>query len=945
MTQSLLRRVVLGAFAFVSATCGLLAQEQKMPPLPIDTAVRIGKLDNGLTYFIRKNKLPEGRAHFYISQKVGSMQEEENQRGLAHFLEHIAFNGTKHFPGKGLINYLESLGAKFGSDINAYTGFDETVYTLMNIPVTRQSTVDSCILILHDWSNSISLEDKEIDDERGVIQEEWRSRDNGDARAMERAFAAALPNNKYGVRMPIGLMDVVRNFKYQELRDYYKKWYRPDLQGIIIVGDIDPDKVEASIKRLFADVPKPVNPAPRVYVPVEDHEGVLAVVSTDKEATGTRINIDFKSEVMPQDMKASQLGLLTDYIYRLISTMISERFADIVKKPNAPFLGANASFGDFQGITRTKEALNFEAVASDGQYQSALKALVMEIERIAQYGFNQGEYDRAKKDILASLKKAYNERDKRKNDAFAEEYSQYFLRGGYIPGVEVEYQIITSIADQLPLPAINEAIKQAIGKDNIVVSITGPDKPGIKYPTTAELAEEFNSYRSLKVDPLKEEVSNVPLMTKKPKAGKIIKTEKNGKYGSTVWTLSNGVQVVIKPTTFKDDEIQLAGIREGGLSNFGKKDELEVRAFGSLINLGGLASFDANQLGKVLSGRIASATPSVQMTSDNITASSTKEDLETMLQLVYLNFTQKRSDKQAFLAWQEKAISSVKMRESDPFTGVRDSIAKALYPDSKLRLSLTEAEYKAINYDRVMQMYRERFSNANGFKFIFVGNVDEAKLRPLVETYLASLPASKLVSKADFSKVLFPRKGEYVNRYTRKLETPMGLVFDYYSANLQPNLKNNLAFAIFGEVLNQVYIDVIREREGGTYGTQVDASIKYEPKNLAELTIVFQTDPTKAQYLNKIAHDELVKISESGLEQEKFNKVVLSMEKQYISNQKENAYWLNHLINYYYHGRDGVTDYLSTLKSIKPADAQALLKDLLKQKNYIEVMLLPEGQK
>ena len=945
MTQSFFRRLVLGMMATVSTAITIYAQEPQVLALPIDTAVRIGKLDNGLTYFIRRNKLPEGRAHFYISQKVGSMQEEENQRGLAHFLEHIAFNGTKHFPGKGIINYLETLGANFGSDINAYTGFDETVYTLMNIPVSRQSTVDSCLLILHDWSNSISLEDKEIDDERGVIQEEWRSRDNGNFRAMMKAFTDAFQGNKYGSRMPIGLMDVVRNFKYQELRDYYKKWYRPDLQGLIIVGDIDPVQVEATIKRLFADVPKPVNPAERVYVPVEDHTGVLAVIGTDKEAVGTRISVEFKADVMPAELKASQVGLMTDYIYSLISSMIRERFLDITKKPNAPFRSASAYFNEFQGVARTKDALTFEAVANDGKYQDALKGLVMEIERLSQFGFNKGEYERAKKDYLVSLKKAYNERDKRKNQDYAEEYSQYFLRGGYIPGIEFEYQFITTLADQIPLEAVNQAIKEAITQNNIVVSLTGPDKADIKYPTTEALKNEFNSYRALKVEALKEETSNIPLMAKKPKAGKIVKVDKAGKYGSTVWTLSNGVKVIIKPTDFKEDEIQVSGMRQGGTSTFAKKDELEARAMGAVMNLGGLASFDENQLEKVLSGRLASAGPSISLTSEAISGSSTKEDLETMFQLIYLNFTQKRTDKQAFEVWKENALNSLKMKEANPMSSVSDSIGKAIYPGDKRHQSFTEAEYKALKYERIMQMYKERFSNANGFQFVFVGNIDEAKLRPLVETYLASLPATKVVSKADFSKYPVTRKGNYVNHYYKKQETPMGLVFDMYSGKLEVNMRNRLAFNILAEVLDQVYMDVIREREGGTYGAQVGSELAYEPKGDASLTVVFQTDPTKAEHLNKIAQEELQKLAKDGLDRTKFDKVILNMEKQYNTNQKENSYWLRHLVNYYYHGRDGVTDYLSTLKSIKPEDSQKLLQQLLEQKNYIEVMLLPEGQK
>lgn len=941
-----MKRVALGlvALAGLAAEGRVMAQGQ-VPPLPVDSAVRIGKLDNGLTYFIRRNKHPEGRAHFYIAQKVGSMQEEENQCGLAHFLEHIAFNGTKHFPGKGIMNYLESIGVKFGTNLNAYTGFDETVYTIMDAPTARQATVDSCLLILHDWSQSISLLDKEIDDERGVIQEEWRSRNTGNYRVIARLFELAFPDNKYGQRMPIGTMEVVRGFKYDELRAYYKKWYRTDLQGLIIVGDIDPDRVEATIKKQFADVKKPENAAERIYVPVADHKGVLGVVATDKEAVGTRVGVSFKTDVTPPEVRASQFGVLEDYIKSLITSMISERFSDIIKKPNAPFIGANAGFGSFL-VARTKDAFDFDAVAADGKYAPALKALTNEIERIRQYGFTAGEYDRAKKDYLVNLKKLYNERDKRKNEEFAEEYKEYFLRGGYIPGIEVEYQLINQVADQLPLEAINQAVKQAITEDNVLVSLTGPEKEGISYPTGEALAEEFKKYRSEKVEPLKDAVSTTKLIEQKPKGGKVVKEEKTAtKFGSVVWTLSNGVKVIVKPTTFKEDEIRFSALRPGGRSTFAVKDALESRALNQVINLGGLAQFDDQTLSKVLSGRLASVTPRIEETREVLSGSSTAEDLETLLQLVYLNFTAKRSDREAFTAWKEKAIESVKMREANPMASVSDSIGAALYPGDKRYQSLTVAEYNAVNYERAMQLYKERFGDAAGFQFFFVGNVDLAKLRPLVETYLGALPVTKRVHKADLAKLARIRQGNYKNHYTKAMQTPMGLVVDVWPGTLAANQKNRLSMSILGEVLEQVYTEVIREREGGTYGASVNAMISYEPKDEANLFVFFQTDPDKADRLNSLVKEELEKIVKQGVDQTKFDKVIANLKKNYDENQKENAYWIDLLETFYHDKRDSYSDYMKTLNAITPQEVAGLLSQLLGQKRYIEVVMLPEATK
>lgn len=945
MLQSIAKRVGLALVSFAATSVMAMAQAPQMPPLPIDTAVKIGKLDNGLTYIIRQNKLPEGRAHFYIAQKVGSMQEEENQRGLAHFLEHIAFNGTKNFPGKSMTSWLETLGIKFGANLNAYTGFDETVYQIMGAPTARQSVVDSCLLILHDWSSAISLEDKEIDNERGVIQEEWRQRNSGNLRTLTKTLENAFPNHRYGHRMPIGLMDVVRNFKYDELRAYYKKWYRPDLQGIIVVGDIDPVKVEATIKRLFGAIPKPVNAAERVYPSVPNVEGIAASIATDKEAVGTRITISFLGEPTPKEVRASQLGLIQDYLESIIQMVTAERFSDIIKKPNAPFLGASMDMGDFL-VARTKSSVDFAAVAADGGYEAALKAIVAEMERLRQFGITKGEYDRAKKNYLTSLKKRYDERDKRKNDAYIEEYTEYFLQGGYIPGVEFEYKTINAIADQIPVEAFNQVLAQQLAqKENIFLSLIGPDKDGIKYPTTEALISEFKAAREQKVEPLKEEVSDTKLIDKAPKAGKIVKEDKQGKFGSTVWTLSNGVQVIIKPTTFKDDEIRFSAKRSGGSSLFAKQDAAEASVLNAVSGLGGLGKFDASALSKALSGRIASAGTSLGLTTDMVYGSSTKADLETMMQLIYLNFTAKRSDKEAFAAYQEKAINMRKMIEANPMGSVSDSLSRAMYPNNPELLSLTEEQIKALRYDRIMQMHNERFANANGFKFVFVGNIDLAVLRPLVETYIASLPATKAVSKADQNKYPKVRKGVYTHHYTKKQETPMGFVFNHYSGTLPVNQRNRMIMNILSDVLDQVYVETIREKEGGTYGASAEASVSYEPAGAASVSVYYQTDPAKAQHLNKIVNEELQRIAKNGAEKAKFDKVIANYEKNFAERQKENGYWQDQLMSYYYDGRDNVGEYLKVLKSITPQEVGTLLKQLLDQKNTIEMMMLPEETK
>ncbi|MDO4691306.1 MAG: insulinase family protein [Porphyromonadaceae bacterium] len=943
--SKLRRSVVALTSGALLAVATVASAQQLPPPLPADSALRMGQLENGLTYFIRKNALPEGRADFYIAQKVGSMQEEDSQMGLAHFLEHIAFNGTKNFPGKGMINWLETIGVRFGSGINAYTSFDETVYTLINVPVERQSVVDSCLLILHDWSNAISLEDKEIDNERGVIQEEWRSRDSGNQRISEKSFEAAFPGNRYGKRMPIGSMDIVRNFKYQELRDYYKKWYRPDLQALIIVGDIDVDHVEATIKKQFADVPKPVNPAERVYTPVEDNEAPISIIATDPEGVGTRISIAFKTDVTPAEVKATVFGVAENYIKSVVSAMVNERFEEITKKPNTPFIVASSSFGPYFHVAKTKDAWTFNAVSADGKYKPALQALVAEIERVRQHGFTEGELKRAKKNFIVGIKTAYNERAKRKNSSFTSAYVDHFINGTTLADIETLYPIYEQFAEMIPLAQINGMAQQLLGETNIAVALTGPEKPEFKYPTQQELVDQFLAARKQPVEPYKEAVSDEKLMKTMPKAGKIVKEDKQGQFGSTVWTLSNGVKVVYKVTDFKEDQIMMSATRHGGLASFPKADPTELRMINEISSLGGVAEFDETALGRVLTGRVVSLDASLGQITDGLSGHSSKEDLETLLQLVHLSFTAPRLDKQAYEAFREKMANVIQTQKSNPMSSVGDSINAAIYPGDKLFQSVSVEELNAMSYEGTMKLYKERMTNAKDFQFVFVGNIEPEKFRPLVELYLASLPVKKnLDTKPMESRLPRIRRGEYTNHYTKKQSTPAGLVFDFISGTLPYSQRNTMIMSIAGEVLNQVYIATIREEEGGTYGANASASVTRFPEGEAKLQVAFQTDPAKAHHLNKIVYAEIERIAQEGAKAENFDKVIENMKKSHATRLKENGYWLSQLSTYYFRGIDNVSQYESTLASIKREDIAPLIKQLLAQKNRIEVMLMPEAE-
>lgn len=591
----------------------LAAQQQELQPLPIDPQVRYGKLPNGLTYYIRHNEQPKERADFYIAQNVGSMLEEENQRGLAHFLEHMAFNGSKNFPNKGMDDFTQSIGMRMGENFNAYTSFDETVYMIMNAPVTRESVVDSCLLILHDWSGFITLADSAIDKERGVIREEWRTRQDAQARIWEQQLPKIYPDSRYAHRMPIGTIDVIDNFKPDELRDYYHKWYRPDLQAIIIVGDINVDQVETAVKRIFADIPAPVNAAPRPLFEVPDNDMPLISVATDKEASNTILSISYKHDKMPQDMYGTIAGLVKDYIQSVAATMMNERFNEMVQKANPPSAAAQASDGDFM-ISKTKGAWSVAALVKDNEVDSAMNALVTETQRVKQFGFTPSEYDRARINVLKQYESLYNDRDKQRNSTFTKEYVRHFTEGGYIPGIETEYALISQVAQAVPVEQVNKYIQDMIGDTNIVISLTGPEKEGLAYPTDEELLRDFMKAQQIPVEPYRETLSDEPLIPSLPAPGKITESKEDPLFGATVLTLSNGIKVVLKHTDFKKDEIQMTATSPGGSTLFGNKDIDNLKVFNEVIELGGLGNFSATDLGKMLAGKKVSCSTSLGLT-------------------------------------------------------------------------------------------------------------------------------------------------------------------------------------------------------------------------------------------------------------------------------------------------------------------------------------------
>lgn len=930
--------------------CGsfqLASAQMQMPPIPVDKDVRIGHLDNGLTYYIRHNALPEHRVEFHIAQKVGSILEEPQQRGLAHFLEHMAFNGTKNFPGDekglGIVQWCETKGIKFGVNLNAYTSVDQTVYRISNVPTDDQSVVDSCLLILHDWSNAVLLSDKEIDKERGVIHEEWRSRNSGIMRLYTEAQAVMYPGDKYADCMPIGSIDVIDNFPYQAIRDYYAKWYRPDLQGIIIVGDIDVDQMEAKIKSVFADVKKPVNPAKRVYYPVADNQEPLVYIGKDKEIDDPTIEIYFKQDPTPDSIKGNMAYLLQQYMLSMTTSMLNSRLNELRQSANPPFIYAGCYYGNYF-LAQTKDAFTLSISSKAEGINEALKAGLTELERVRRYGFTESEYERARANYLQRLESAYNEREKTKNDSYVNEYINHFLMAEPIPGIEFEYTTMNQIAPNIPVMAINQAIQQGglLPDNNQVVFIAAPEKEGIVCPTKEEVVAQLKGMKDLKVEAYVDKVSNEPLMKEAPKGGKIVSENTNAIYGTTELTLSNGVKVYIKKTDFKADEIQMKGVSLGGTSLFPDNDKLEMSYLNSVIQAGGLGNFSKVDLTKMLAGKKVSVNAAVGANTEGITGSCSPKDFETMMQLTYLSFTAPRKDMDAFASLKSRIKAQLESAESNPLSSINDTIQKMMYGYHPRYFSMKPEMVDQINYDRIIEMYKDRFADASDFRFFLVGNVDIEKVKPLIEQYLGALPSTG--RKETFhDNHMDIAKGMLENTYAKEQQTPMATVFMLYSGKCKYDLKDNLLMSFLTQALDMVYTEEVREKEGGTYGVSSYGQLSKHPNEKFMLQIVYQTDPAKKDHLNGIIDAQMKKMASEGPTEEHLQKIKEYMLKKYKDNQKENGYWLNNLDEYFYTGVDYTQGYEEAVNSITVKDVQRFAADLVNQGNKITVvMTVPE---
>ena len=915
-------------------------------PLPKDPTIRTGKLKNGMTYYIRHNAKEAGLADFYIAQRVGSILEEPRQRGLAHFLEHMAFNGTKNFPGKGkrlgIVPWCETIGVKFGANLNAYTSIDQTVYHIGSAPLKREGIIDSCLLVLHDWSHYLLLEDQEIDKERGVIHEEWRTRRAGMAvqRLQEQAMPKVYKGTKYEDCLPIGSMDIVDNFAYQDLRDYYHKWYRPDLQAIIVVGDIDVDKMEKKIKKTFSSIPMPKDAAERIYYTVDDNEKMIIDIEKDKEQPIALCHIYQKREATPDSEKNTEKYLRDGYIDALISAMLNDRLAELRQLPVPPFQSATSRASQFF-LSRTKDAFSLSISCKQDNILGGIVSAVAAAERARQHGFTQTELDRAKKLRLNAAERRANMQSDYRNSHYVNVCVDNFLEGEPLLSVDYKLEIAKKLDREVTLADVNAAVKELITDKNQVVVMYAPDKEGFEIPTEKQLEQIILAAQQQDYAPYEEAELAESLISSMPKAGTIV-SEQPWRHGFTELTLSNGMKVYTKKTDYEADAVSLRMQADGGTSLYGDEDIPNFALISSGITEAGIGTFDAVTLRKMLTGKSVRVSPSVGSKGQSISGSASLKDMEVMFQLAYLYFTQPRKDTAAFASLMSRQRAFLANRNASPKVDYNDSIRAILYGHHPRMEPVVQQTLDKVSYDRILEIYKERFSDAANFKTVIIGNFDEQELRRLLCQYLAPLPATNKHEQTNYSRIPQIVGGEKLVKFSKPQATPLANVSIFLTADVPFTPQSDLELDFLRRCLSIAYTDSVREEKGGTYGVSVAFDLDKDDHPNTTLKISYNADPNRYEELNPIVYQQLKNIAENGPAASSMQKVKEYLIKQYAQVAITNDYWSYIIWHELDDDADFDRDYCQMVEQMTPAAVQRMARQLLDAKRCIEVTMLSE---
>ena len=937
------------SLALLLASAPIVAQTPNQQPaaapslttaLPIDPKVKVGTLPNGIRYYIRQNKKPEKRAELRLVVNAGSVLENDNQLGLAHFIEHMAFNGTTHFKKNDLVKYLQSIGVRFGADLNASTDFDETVY-ILPIPTDTARIVEQAFTILEDWAHGQLLDSAEVTNERGVVREEWRLGKGAGDRMLHQWLPIALRGSKYAERLPIGNEQSIMTATPARLRSFYNSWYRPDLEAVIAVGDFDPSAIEAQIKRHFSGLKMPANPPKRVAPIIPPNKEPLIAVASDKEATGSDVELMFK---LPAEKTKTVGDYRRDLMERLYMSMLNQRLEEISQKPDAPFLGAGASKGSFIG--RTTEAFTLGANVKDGGIDRGLEALLAEAKRVDQFGFLQSELDRAKQNLLRGYERAYAERDKTQSASFVQEYVGNYLNGEPIPGIDYEYKLTQQLVPEIRLADVNRMASNWITDDNRVIIAQSPQKDGVKIPTAAELLAVFDQAAKTPVTAYTENLSGEALMDAVPTPGRIVGEKLIPAIGTTEWTLSNGIRVYVKPTDFKDDEIVFNASSPGGTSLAADSNFMSAAFASQVVGLSGIGKFSAIDLGKKMAGKAVRVNAAIGETSEGLGGQASPKDLETLFQLIYLDFTAPRLDTSAYQAFKNQAAPYLANRGVDPDEVFSDTVQVTMAQHNVRARPLTAATFAEINPEKALEFYRNRFADASDFVFAFVGNIDTTAMKPLVEKYLASLPT--LNRKESFrDNGVRPPTG-VVERVVRKGVEPKANTLIEFTGACQYTPETRFAIRAMMEVVQIRLDETLREQLGGAYSPSSGGSCGRTPRQEYSINIQFNSAPDNVEKLTKSVFAIIDSLKTTGPKASDVAKVKEQLIRQREVEVKQNGYWAANLVGRDQAGEDVsglLAAYDKMVSGLTAAQIQDAVKKYFNTENYARFVLLPQSGK
>jgi len=923
---------------------GLSAYSQIKPgtSLPNDPQVRVGKLPNGLTYYIRHNNFPKGLADFQIFHAVGAIQEEDNQNGLAHFLEHQAFKGLAHFPGKSMTSYMEKIGVKFGDNLNAATTTDYTRYMINQVPITRQGIIDTCLLVLSDWSASISAKPEDVDSERGVIKEEWRSRGGIDHRINQGLAPYLFKGSKYADRSVIGDMKIIETFKQQELIDFYHKWYRPDLQAVAIVGDFDVDAMEASVKKLFSQLPKATNPAAKIAYPLPDNKELIYGTYSDKEASASSISILFKHpQSVWEDRRKADVYTL-GYRYAIITSMMNSRWEEIAHKKDFAIKALQYGFGSFVA-DRDVFSVSADIKPGAANIMPALDMMLSETERFKRQGFNKGELDLVKSNFKRRLERSYLERDKKSNSSFIESYMNNFLENTPMLSAEDSYKLFSGVLESFTLEQANAMLKGLFTEQNTIVTVVTSTDDASGIPSKEVVIQKLAGMSALPVETYKDKAIAKLEPKVAPKPGKVL-TEKKVAFGATLWTLSNGAKVYLLPTTHKKDEILMTAYSKGGHSVMNDKDYFSARLMTSALMTSGVGSLSSTELSNALSGKIVYVTPFLSELSESIDCSTTPSDYETMLKLVYMYFTEPRFDEEAFKMDMQKTKENLVSRKKNPFSALQDSVTyiRSNHHFRSSNLILDPKDIDKVDFNRIKEMHKQVFGNPADFVFVLTGAIDLVKAKPLIEKYIGGLNGAH---RNDQWRDVGKRnpKGPVTIDFKQKMETPKSTTFIEYTSEAPYSYRRATAMQLLQGILDIRFTKLLRDERSGIYSTMTEASIVEEPVSKLQLIVSFETDPKLMDELTKVVHQELKRLATEGVEATDLEKSREFMSKGRTQRLTNNGYW--QYILYTYATKNGVDNDKDTekmLNEINAAEIKALINEVVQPNNVVTVTMRPE---